>query len=100
LNPEALAAFERGGYFEARKVLEEDDPTLSSPLFKKMAEMTEALRDARLDDINRARPDGSRAAWRIVREMREALDRFVALTGDDGSAADAHAASTPKRRRE
>jgi hypothetical protein len=82
-NDDALAAFDRGGYFEARKVLEQDDPTLSSPLFKKMAEMTEALRDARLDDINRARSDGSRAARRIVAELREALDRFMALTGAD-----------------
>jgi hypothetical protein len=82
-DDDALAAFERGGYFEARKVLEQDDPTLSSTLFKKMAEMTEALRDARLDDINRARPDGSRAARRIVAELREALGRFMALSGGD-----------------
>lgn len=93
-NDEALAAFERGGYFEARKVLEQGDPTLSSPLFKKMTEMTEALRNARLDDINRARPDGSRPARRIVAELREALGRFMALTGSDeepdGDAGQAH----------
>ncbi len=82
-NVEALDAFERGGYLEARRVLEQDDPTLSSPLFKKMVEMTGALREARLDDINRARPEGSRAARRIVRELGEALSRFVALTVPD-----------------
>lgn len=80
-NADALAAFERGGHGEARKILEKDDPTLSSPLFKKMAETADGLRAARLDDINRARPDGSRAARRIVSELREALDQFVALTG-------------------
>jgi hypothetical protein len=80
-NPEALTAFERGGYLDARAVLEQDDPTISSPLYKKMAEMTEALHGARLDDINRARPEGSRAARRIVRELREALERFVTLSG-------------------
>jgi hypothetical protein len=93
-NEDALAAFDRGGYFQARKVLEQDDPTLSSPLFKEMAEMTEALRNARLDDINRARPDGSRAARQIVAELHDALGRFMALTGEDeepdGDAGPAH----------
>jgi len=81
-SPEALAAFEGGGYTEARKLLEQDDPTLSSPLFKKMVEMTEALRNARLDDIQLARPEGSRAARKIVREFQQALARFVQLSGN------------------
>lgn len=81
-SPEALVALEHGGYVEARKVLEEDDPTISSPLFRKMVEMTEALRSARLDDIQRARPDGSRAARRIVRDFQQALTRFVQLSAN------------------
>jgi hypothetical protein len=81
-SPDALAALEHGGYVEARKVLEEDDPTISSPLFRKMVEMTEALRSARLDDIQRARPDGSRAARRIVRDFQQALARFVQLSAN------------------
>jgi hypothetical protein len=81
-SQEALAALEHGGYVEARKVLEEDDPTISSPLFKKMVEMTEALRNARLDDIQRARPDGSRAARRIVRDFQQALLRFAQLSAN------------------
>jgi hypothetical protein len=98
-NSEALEAFERDGYAEARRVLEQDDPTLSSPLFKKMAEMAAALRDARLDDINRARLDGSRAARRIVGELREAFDRFVALTGaDEEPDAPTGPTQKPKRR--
>ena len=84
-NEAALAAFERGGHTEGRRVLEKDDPTLSSVLFRKMAEAADALRDARLDDINRARPDGSRAARRIVGELYHALKRFMDLTAiDDG----------------
>ena len=81
-SPEALSALEHGGYVEARKVLEEDDPTISSPLFRKMVEMTEALRNARLDDIQRARPDGSRAARRIVRDFQQALARFVQMSAN------------------
>jgi hypothetical protein len=64
-----------------------------------MAEMAAALRDARLDDINRARLDGSRAARRIVGELREAFDRFVALTGaDEEPDAPTGPTQKPKRR--
>jgi hypothetical protein len=98
-NDEALTAFERGGYFEARKVLEKDDPRLSSPLFKKMAEMTEALLEARLDDINRARPDGSTAARKIVSDLRKALERFVVLTGTDEESEPTGASTYPRTRK-
>jgi len=98
-NAEALAALEKGGYLEARKVLEKDDPRLSSPLFKTMAEMTEALLDARLEDINRARPDGSPAARKIVAELRSALGRFVMLTGsDDDSGRSRESAQSAQRK--
>jgi len=79
-NPEALAALDRGGFLEARKVLEEDDPALSSPLFRKMVEMTDLLHEARLDDIQRARADGNAAAHRIVRNLEQALSRFMQLS--------------------
>jgi hypothetical protein len=97
-NEAALAAFERGGHADARKILEKDDPTLSSVLFKKMAEAADALRDARLEDINRARPDGSRAARRIVGELRDALEQFMELTAIDGDDTDESADDeTPRR---
>jgi hypothetical protein len=80
-NLQVMAAFEQGGYSEAKKVLEEYDPSISSPLFRKMIEMTEALREARLDDIHRARREASRAGNRIVCELKEALDRFIQLSG-------------------
>jgi hypothetical protein len=98
-NSDALVAFEQGGYLEARKVLEKDDPRLSSPLFKKMAEMTEALLDARLEDINRARPDGSGAARKVVRDLREALDHFAALSGSDDDTVRS-TESTPGKRKQ
>ena len=52
-NPRALAAFEESGRDAARKVLEQDRPELTSPLFKSMVQMTEALENARLDDVQR-----------------------------------------------
>jgi hypothetical protein len=80
-NPEALAAFEQAGFSAARKVLEEDDPALSSPLFKRMVEMTELLRAARLDDMHRAGHGGNPRAQEIVRELEDALMRFMELSG-------------------
>lgn len=78
-NPRALTAFEESGRDAARKVLEQDRPELTSPLFKLMIEMTGALEDARLDDIQRVRRDTSGGAKAIVRNLKEALERFVDL---------------------
>ncbi len=78
-NPDALDALEKKGYAEAKKVLEEENPALSSPLFRKMSEMTQTLLEARLDDIQRAR--GNTAAQRMVRELKDALSRFGELSG-------------------
>ncbi len=78
-NADALAALERGGYAEAMKVLEGENPALLSPLFRKMSEMTQTLREARLDDVQRTR--GNPAAQRMVRELKEALSKFAELSG-------------------
>jgi hypothetical protein len=80
-SPEALAAFEQAGFAAARKVLEEDDPALSSPLFKRMVEMTELLQAARLDEIHRAGHGGNPRAQEIVQALQEALTRFMELSG-------------------
>jgi hypothetical protein len=80
-KPDALAAFERNGFSEARQLLEEENPALSSPLFKAMVETTELLREARLDDIHRAGPHGNPAAQQMVLDLEEALARFVELSG-------------------
>jgi hypothetical protein len=78
-NPRALAAFNKQGREAAMKILKQDRPELSSPLFKLMVEMTEALNDARLDDIQRVRKDPSGGAKSIVRNLNTALERFVDL---------------------
>jgi hypothetical protein len=83
-NPRALAAFGRHGREAALKILRQDRPELTSPLFKMMLEMTQALEDARLDDIQRVRKDDNESARTIVRGLGEALERFVDLCGIDG----------------
>lgn len=80
-NPRALAAFGRQGREAAMKILKQDRPELTSPLFKMMLEMTQALEDARLDDIQRVRKDDNESARTIVRGLNEALERFVDLCG-------------------
>jgi len=78
-NNRALAAFREQGRDAALKILEQDRPELTSPLFKLMIEMTEALENSRLDDIQRVRKDKTGGARTIVRNLKESLDRFVDL---------------------
>lgn len=78
-NPRALAAFKAHGRDAAFKILEQDRPERTSALFKLMVEMTAALEDARLDDIQRVRKDKGGAARAIVRNLRDSLERFVDL---------------------
>ena len=78
-NPRALAAFNDSGAEAARRVLEKDRPELTSPLFKLMIDMTEALNDARLDEIQRVRKDKSGGAKAIVRNLQQSLSRFIDL---------------------
>jgi len=76
-SPPALAAFRQSGFEGARSVLELDQPELASELFKQMVEMTNALEAARLPDIQRVRKDNVGSAKRIVRNLRDSLDRFI-----------------------
>jgi ParB-like chromosome segregation protein Spo0J len=78
-NEGALRAFRTQGYEAARKVLELDRPELTSPLFKLMVDMTEALDAARLDEIQKVRKDKVGSAKTIVRNLKNSLDRFVDL---------------------
>ena len=75
----ALIAFRAQGFEAARRVLEQDQPELTSELFKSMVEMTAALDAARLPDIQRVRKDKVGSAKRIVRNLKESLDRFIDL---------------------
>ncbi|CAE6878960.1 hypothetical protein R75471_01670 [Paraburkholderia domus] len=78
-NTTALEAFRVQGADAARKVLELAQPELTSALFKLMLKMTEALDGARLDDIQRVRKDKVGSSKKIVRNLKDSLDRFVDL---------------------
>jgi hypothetical protein len=78
-NTRALAAFNKQGRDAALKILNQDRPELSSPLFKLLIEATDALSDARLDDIQRVRKDTTGGAKTIVRNLDAALERFIDL---------------------
>jgi len=81
-NPEAVRALTEHGFAEAKRVLEDDDPAVTSRLFRRMKEMTEELEQARLDDIQRIRiKGGNAAAKRIALDLNEALSRFLELCG-------------------
>jgi hypothetical protein len=73
--PDARRALGKDGFKAAQKL----SGTLSR-LFRSMEEMAESLRTAQMDDIQRVRR-GDRRARDIVLEMREALDRFMELSG-------------------
>jgi hypothetical protein len=80
-NPRALAAFDKHGVEAARKVIEEARPELKSPLFKLMVEMTTALEESRLDEIQRVRRDKHGSARAVVNSLKASLDRFIDLCG-------------------
>lgn len=80
-NVDALKAMQDGGFLEAKRVLEEDDPSITSKLFKQMREMTAGLEQARIDDIGRVRKGKNIAAKKIVLDLQRALMHFVELCG-------------------
>jgi hypothetical protein len=80
-NPAALKAFDKGGMEAAQPILMRDRPELSSPLFKSMVDVTQAIEAARLDDIARVRGEKAGGARAIVQDLKDALDKFVDLCG-------------------
>ena len=82
-DPEAVKALTKDGFAAAQRVLEEDNPALTSKLFKRMVEMTEALRKAQLDDIQRVRKTSNSGARRIVEELDDSLRHFLELCDID-----------------
>ena len=54
---------------------------ITSKLFRRMVEMTEALRKAQLDDIQRVRKSGNSKAKRIVDDLSDSLMHFLELCG-------------------
>jgi hypothetical protein len=80
-DPEAVAALSTDGFHAAQKVLAEDNPVVTSKLFRRMVEMTEALRKAQLDDVQRVRRQNGLKARRILDELSESLEHFTELCG-------------------
>jgi hypothetical protein len=78
-NPEALTVLVNDGFMAAAKIVQEDNPAANSKLFKRMAEMTDALRQAQVDEIRRIRFGENDSARRIVIELSRALDHFLEL---------------------
>ena len=78
-NPDALQAMNDSGFVAAKRVLEADDPAVTSRLFRRMKEMTEELEQARLDDIQRVRMDNNSAARKIAKDLDRALGHFLEL---------------------
>lgn len=81
MNADALAALTQHGLAEAKRVLEQDDPAITSRLFRRMKEMTQELEQARLDDIQRIRTGANPAAKRIAHDLEKALGHFLELCG-------------------
>ena len=78
-NQDALKALTNDGFQAAQKVLGEDNPAVTSILFRHMLEMTEALKKAQLDDIQRVRKSRHSKAAQIVQDLRESLKHFIEL---------------------
>jgi hypothetical protein len=78
-DQDAIRALTTDGFAAAQRVIEEENPALTSKLFKRMAEMTELLKKAQLDDIQRVRKGAKSRARRIVEELNDSLDHFVEL---------------------
>lgn len=81
-NAKAAKALDRGGYIAAMKVLEGDNPALTSTLFRSLQKATLELRDAASSDIDEVR-NGNTAAIRLIDELSNALHNFRSVCGLD-----------------
>ncbi len=79
-NEAAHKAFIQSGFSSAKKIVEAENPALTSPLFKAMVELTGLLEQARMDDIMRLRKGGNETARRITENLYTALARFRELS--------------------
>jgi hypothetical protein len=80
-NKAAHKAFLESGFAAAKKIVEADNPALTSPLFKAMVELTGLLEQARMDDIMRLRKGSNDSARHITENLSIALSRFRELSG-------------------
>jgi hypothetical protein len=82
-SEDAIRALSEEGIVAAQRVLSEDNPAINSKLFRRMVEMTDALRKAQLDDIQRVRRANGSKARRITQDLKKALGHFLELCGID-----------------
>lgn len=82
-DEDAVKALTQEGFAAAQRLLAEDNPAITSKLFRRMVEMTEALRKAQLDDIQRVRKSGHSKARKIVNDLNDSLTHFLELCGVD-----------------
>jgi hypothetical protein len=82
-SEDAVKALSEGGFAAAQRVLSEDNPAINSKLFRRMVEMTDALRKAQLDDIQRVRRANGSKARRVTQDLKKALEQFLELCGID-----------------
>jgi hypothetical protein len=80
-DQDAVNALTNEGYAAAQRVIAEDNPVITSKLFKRMVEMTEALKKAQLDDVQRVRKSNNSRARKIVADLSDSLKHFRELCG-------------------
>jgi hypothetical protein len=80
-DDDAVHALTTEGFTAAQRVLGEDNPVITSKLFKRMVEMADALKKAQLDDVQRVRKARNSRARKIVIELSDSLKRFTELCG-------------------
>lgn len=79
-NPDAANALENAGYVAAMRVLEQDNPAITSALFRAMERLIIELQDARVDEIQEVRR-GNKPAVRMIKNVFNELERFMELCG-------------------
>lgn len=62
-------------------MLVEDNPVITSKLFKRMVDLTGALKKAQLDEVERVRKSRNSRARKIVQELSDSLTHFTELCG-------------------
>jgi len=80
-DEQAVATLTRDGFAAAQRLIAEDNPGVTSKLFRRMLEMTEALRKAQLDDIQRVRKTPHAKARKIAIDLNVSLKHFLELCG-------------------
>ena len=80
-DEDAVNTLTQEGFVAAQKLLAEDNPAITSKLFRRMVDLTESLRKAQLDDIQRVRKSGRSKARKIVDDLSDSLMHFIELCG-------------------